>query len=492
MKRPQLSLLGAASFGSLFVAGSLATLGCSPSGNQTTLSGSGGANSSGTSQGGSTAATFSGGTANGGTQSTGATGGCTGLACQIHQCSGGGSTTISGTIYDPAGKNPLYGVVAYVPNSTPTALTQGASCTSCSDLYTGDPIAAAVSDAKGNFTIKNAPDGANIPLVIQVGKWRRQFTIPNVAMCMDTPAPVKLTLPKNGTEGDIPNMAISTGGADTMECLLTRIGLDKSEYSGGANGGGHVHIFVGSGGATTPGATDSPSTLWPTAAGLMKYDIVILSCEGNETTFGNKPQDQQALFDYAKQGGRVFASHYHYAWFNSGPFGSQNLASWTPGSQGAGSEGSIVTTDWAGMPFIRGQAMHDWLQNVNALGVNGAGPNRLPIVASRHNADVSMANTPSQRWVVIPSNTQSTQDFTFDTPFGVPAAMQCGRVAFSDMHVSGASNDPQPGSDQNVPQGCAVADLSPQEKALEFIFFDLASCVTPNNMPQMPPGNPPM
>jgi hypothetical protein len=165
---------------------------------------------------------------------------------------------VSGTVYDPAGQNPLYGVVVYIPNTTPSPFIPGASCASCSDLYSGDPVAAAVTDAAGNFTIKNAPDGAAIPLVIQVGKWRRQFTLPAVAMCADTPIPDgTLTLPKNGSEGDLPSIAISTGGADSLECLLARVGIDKAEYVPGAGGAGHVHIFRGKGGPDT-GA-------WPSA-----------------------------------------------------------------------------------------------------------------------------------------------------------------------------------------------------------------------------------
>ncbi|HEY2734648.1 MAG TPA: hypothetical protein VGI70_11720, partial [Polyangiales bacterium] len=81
--------------------------------------------------------------------------GCTGLQCQQHSCSTG-STTISGTIYDPAGKNPLYAVAVYVPNEKPAALTLGASCDKCSALYTGKPVVTSLTDATGKFVIKDA------------------------------------------------------------------------------------------------------------------------------------------------------------------------------------------------------------------------------------------------------------------------------------------------------------------------------------------------
>jgi hypothetical protein len=68
-----------------------------------------------------------------------------------------------------------------------------------------------------------------------------------------------------------------------------------------------------------------------------------------------------------------------------------------------------------------------------------------------------------------------------------------GRFVFTDMHVGGWAGGP-PGvvpdyANQNwiTPSGCADRDLTAQEKALEFILFDLSSCVTPNNAPPQPP-----
>src|SRR5580704_15034359 len=85
----------------------------------------------------------------------------------VAQCSNGVTTSVSGTVYDPAGKNPLYGIVVYIPSVTPGPLPAGAGCYSCSSLYqSGMPIAYAVTDAAGKFSLTGVPDGANIPLVV--------------------------------------------------------------------------------------------------------------------------------------------------------------------------------------------------------------------------------------------------------------------------------------------------------------------------------------
>jgi hypothetical protein len=416
---------------------------------------------------------------------------CVNLQCQQHACDGGGSTTISGKVYDPAGNNPLYNVVVYVPNAPVSPLPKGASCDSCNSLFSGSPIAVAQTDAQGRFTIKNAPDGSDIPLVVQIGKWRRQYTLPSVTRCMDNPQPDKmLRLPRNRSEGDIPSIAISTGEADTLECLLRRIGVDAAEYASGASDTGSMHIFQGSPRGnniapnTNPAAPQSPDALWNNKDSLMRFDILLLSCEGQETTRMN----QQALHQYANAGGRVFASHFHYSWFNSGPFGSENLATWNPGSNHIDDiMGDLVTTLPDGRPFPKGQALNEWLGNVGAL-QNG----KLPIEEARNNARVEASHTPSQVWIVADPSSPApgaAQYFSFNTPTTImttpdaPAAY-CGRVVYSDLHVGAASGDRK---DQAVPSGCANRPLSAQEAALEFMLFDLSSCVMEDDRPPDPP-----
>jgi hypothetical protein len=450
----------------------------------------------------------------------GSTMAASGAAAPKASCPGGGSTTISGTVYDPAMQNPLYNITVYVPQSpTLPALPSGASCNTCASLYP-EIVASAVTDATGHFTIDNAPSGTNIPLVVQTGKWRKQYTLASVASCKDNPQPDKsLRLPKNQIHGDgnLPDIAISTGEADSLECLLLRMGVDTDEYVGGGGGPGHLHIFTGSLGASTmPASPESYLSLWDSTAHMLKNDVVLLSCEGIDTA-PLTVQNQQSLVDYTAAGGRVFASHFHYAWFNTGPFAAANLAMWCPGAHGGSIPGviptcsgfslvadtlslpgNVVTTLKGGMPFPEGVALKQWLGVVGAL-TKG----QLPIWYARHDADVTAANQPpSQPWIELDKTTpapHATMYFSFDTPIGITPA--CGRVVYSDLHVSGgAVNAPEPGVppdypvsvDYIVPSGCAMHALTPQEKALEFMIFDLSSCLVPiGEVPIAPPPRPP-
>jgi hypothetical protein len=420
---------------------------------------------------------------------------CVNLQCQQVGCANGQHTTVSGTIYDPAGKNPLYNVVVYVPNAPTTAFTDHATCDTCAALYTGDPLVTASTASDGTFTLKDVPAGANIPLVIQIGKWRRQITIPTVTSCMDNPLTNKdqTRLPKNRTEGDIPKMAVSTGGSDSLECLLQRIGVDPAEYTSGT-GDERVHIFQGTGGnAESGGSPASQTGLWGSEGDLASYDIVILSCEGDEHAETKPATSLQALEAYANAGGRIFASHFHYYWFegtgSSPEF--QSTATWKPGTNSIGS-GNDTTSAAINTSFAKGLAFDQWMTLTKSLQADGT----LEIDNSRQNASVSpTANPASQAWITdttVPTMTvngqtgPTTMYFDFNTPIAAKPADQCGRVVFSDLHVGAASGDYSKGV-TTVPAGCTVADLSPQEKALEFMLFDLSSCVTPDSTPPAPP-----
>jgi hypothetical protein len=427
-------------------------------------------------------------------------------------CPIGVPTTVSGVVYDPAGANPLYGVAVYIPSGSLTPLPVGASCTACASLYTGTPIASAVTDAAGHFVIPNAPSASNVPLVVQAGKWRKTYTIPSVVRCQDNIAPMKLTLPtkhdpSDPTVGDIPNIAVMTGGADSLECVLLRMGVDPGEYTGDPNGVGRIHIFPGYGGAGVAGSTSAVASqsLWDSATDLMKYDLVLLSCEGRETVDGPTQSpttltdtDRQHLLDYANGGGHVFASHFHYTWFNTGPFATPPLATWLTGSNqiddGRSFPGDIVKTLANGSPFPEGVALQQWLGNVGALTNN-----QLPIYYTRHN--VSTVNSPpGQPWIVLDPSTpvpNTPQYFSVDAPIGGGSGPTCaGRVVYSDLHATGGpgQNIPSvvpdyPGvAGGMLPSGCANRALTPQEKALEFMVFNLSSCLVAPGSAAQPPA----
>ena len=85
--------------------------------------------------------------------------------------------------------------------------------------------------------------------------------------------------------------------------------------------------------------------------------------------------------------------------------------------------------------------------------------------------------------------TPTTQYMSFNTPIEAPAANQCGSVTFTDVHVaSGDTSHP----DIAFPMGCqATTTMTAPELALEFMFFDLSSCVTIQTGTQMLPPIPP-
>jgi hypothetical protein len=447
-------------------------------------------------------------------------------------CTPGNTTTISGTVMDPGNKNPLYNISVYVADPTsplPDLETIPVSC-GCKQLLPDKVLAiAAPTDASGHFEIPCAPSG-NVTLVVQTGKWRRRYDNVNVVPNQPNVIP-NLRLPANTSEGSLPHIAISTGASDSFECLPLRIGVSASEYVAGNATGGHIHIYTGYNGATpAQGTVNSYQGLWDTQEHLNRHDVVVLSCEGTETRadaggmtrIGAGPQ--QLLMNYANAGGRVFASHYQYAWFNTGPFatGANNLANWMPGmgtiDDTVSFPSEIDTTLVSGAAFPEGTALQKWLGLVGALTNN-----QLPVRFVRNNVK-ALLQPPSTEWIHLAASVKQApsapQYFSADTPVGATGDKVCGRVVYSALHVSGGPGQSVSGVASEadyptgaggagggtgvgaagaggragfppggmfggmaragtVPSGCAMHKLTPQEAALEFMFFDLSSCLVP-------------
>lgn len=396
---------------------------------------------------------------------------CTNLACFQVDCSGGGTTTVSGTVYAPNGTLPLYNVTVYVPNATVQPFVDELSCDMCGSTLSGAPLVTATTDTFGNFTLADVPATDNVPLVIQVGKWRRQVTLPNVPSCTNTELTADQTrLPRDRTEGDIPRIALSTGGADALECLLRKIGISDQEI--GARGGvERIHLYAGEGGTNrfeAGGDFANATELWQSLDTLSAYDVVLLSCEGSQNPDTKPAVSRDALQQYTGLGGRVFASHWHNLWIEQGPAPWPGVATWD-----FQSDLGSITAD-LDQTFQKGADLAQWLLNVGGSTALG----KIDITAAQHTVNAVDA-AQAQRWIYLDDTANgnpAVQYLSFTTPLELPEEQRCGRVVYSDIHVS-SSDASSP--DAPFPSGCQSTELSPQEKVLAFMLFDISSCVGP-------------
>ena len=459
-------------------------------------SGSGGAGGAGGSSGGGGAGGMSsagaGGVAGGGTGIAGAGASAGGGAGGTVGGAGGGGasgaggqtcpTSVSGTVFNPAGKLPLYNVIVYTPTTTLAAIPEGVGCGRCGPL-SGAPAATTVTDALGRFRLEGIPAGTNVPLVFRIGKWRRAVTVPIVTACADTPlTDANLTrLPRDRSEGNIPRIAVSTGGSDAFECFLRRVGIADSEFAtdGGA---GRVHLYAGGNGTnsfSTGGAFAAATTLWSSPSKLATYDMIGFACEGSTSEFiSQKPQTSvDNVAAYANSGGRLFLGHYHYYWLQHDTGFASAATIIGPGTnQGPTFALTVNQTS------TRGQALAQWLAAPAVAASTIAGM----VTGSGVEHSVTAVNPPTTEWLYLPSNPADTQhrravtSMTFATPVGMPAANQCGKVLFADMHIKQSSggaggDDSDPG--KPFPTGCKNNDNTASGKAMEWTFFDLAACL---------------
>jgi len=408
-----------------------------------------------------------------------------------------GATTLTGYVYDPANNLPIYNALVYAPVGTPPVPQTGVVPASCG--CTAPPAYTSTFTAvDGSFTLPNPPSGASVTIAVQLGKWQRLFP-ESITPCQTNTLASHLTLPSTRAEGNIPRFAVDTGGVDTMECILLKMGIAQTEFmdpaiaAGVPTAAGRVHFYEGdpetglgltpdpTGGQIIDNATPAEDSLIETASVMNAYDVILFPCKGGEALYdaaNGFPNALGNLLTYGTNGGRFFTTHYSYVWlFQNGAY--QNTATWEVNHNAYTQE----FTGFIDTSFATGAVLSTWLKEAPVNASTTAG--QIPVNVVRN--DFSAVGAGAQRWMYAATTGQVAPDpkdpaafplhYTFDTPVGGTA---CGRGVFSDFHVEDASNNPS--TDATFPSACngtTPGSMTPQEKLLEFMLFDLTSCVSP-------------
>jgi sugar lactone lactonase YvrE len=414
---------------------------------------------------------------------------CTNYACFQVSCLGGATTSISGTTYAPNGVDLIPNVLVYVPNGTVQPFVDGPADDTEASLVTGDPLVLTTSAANGTFTLTNVPAGTSFPLVLQAGRWRRQLTVPSLTSCVNTPvsnfnppSDVFSRFPKTQVEGDIPKMALATGGVDALECSLRKIGISDTEFTDytvnatGLSSPGRISLFEGAGnsgakaGSTVHTESQLVGSTSATIGGslLGNYNVLLLPCQG---TFGYTTADGRGnAITFAGEGGRIFATHHSDTYLDQDA-AIEGAATWLgdANSVSLGSGEATINTS-----FSSGMTLAQWLQDIGSTTTLG----QVAMTALFN--DQSGVNAPTQSWATLNSGGSPILQLSFYTPVGSPAASQFGRVMYNEYHVDSTSTN----STVTFPAECTgglakTAAFTPQEHMLEYSLFDLMNFSVP-------------
>ncbi|HET9930370.1 MAG TPA: hypothetical protein VFQ35_06780 [Polyangiaceae bacterium] len=400
------------------------------------------------------------------------------------------------------------GELPAIPSGIPA---DGMSCDRCEDQKLGPVLVGTTTDSTGRFTLEGTiPVGGEFMLVVKVGRFRRavKMTLPGSAACQTTMLPTTLPdnptrLPRTMTDGlavNIPRVAVSTGEVDAMECVLEKMGIADSEFG---NPGTQKRVHLYRGGRTAPGtgasidsSTPLDSALYGDLSRLLNYDILIADCEGSnwDQTFTQRDASGANVREYVNRGGRMFASHLSFSWLignGTGAYDAQNpiatglgtAADWDPMIDSTSATGNCVIASGRPQASPRIQNFSDWAA---AEGVITPPATSFTIKQPRSSA--TRLGPSTEEFVYRTDGTARTQQFSFNTPYAAPSAAVCGRVAYSGFHV--AASDDLSGmqfADAVFPAHCA-GTLTPQEKVLLYMLFDLGACVgTPPPPPMCTP-----
>ena len=308
----------------------------------------------------------------------------------------------------PNGTDPLYDALVYVPNnpSDPgltNPFTDGPVCLPCTSGVAGSPLVSTTTAPDGTLRLDNIPAGVNFPLVIQLGRWRRQVTVSAINACTtvnisSTPRSRERLqrrdrgrrdchhrLPDEPADDSLPGRYPAHGdrhgqrGRARVRVPEDGARLERVRQPAGdvrhhrrerqpapypALQGRHDPRSPESSAATPVETSNTATSLWgPVNPTINNYDMVVFSCQGTPVAANTA----ETVIDFVNSGGRLFATHYNYTWLNTNPAGHTNpftaTANWVAENDNFASDpgNGIINTG-----FAEGQALSQWLQFIGA------------------------------------------------------------------------------------------------------------------------------
>jgi hypothetical protein len=360
----------------------------------------------------------------------------------------GASTTLTGTVYAPNGTDPLPNIYVYAAAKV-NPFPPGNYCNKC-NAPLDDWFAHTQSSTDGTFTLDlgGVPDGSQISFVVNVGRFRKVTQLPVKACGANTAPKAATTLPGTSADGDIPKIAVSTGNQDHLDQILGVLGITEFDCYEGRK-------------TTTSMPTCTPvdtiaNLLAKTAAKTIDdYHLLFVSCAPNAyATFGTQAMATNTS-SFVTAGGRLFTTDMSYDYVAQA---FPAAITWMgPGGSPQPVGGANVGTAGTYQGNVDDASLKAWLGN---FGITS--PVSLQGFLNPWSVQASLPKTSTQIVDGTVTTTGGSSDVPLTTQFDVSS---CGRVIYSSYHTAGGTVMP--------------GNLLPQERILEYLMFEVATCVMP-------------
>lgn len=355
-----------------------------------------------------------------------------------------------------------------------------------------------------------------------------------------------------GVTSDMPQTALVVGDRESLECWVRKIGIADSEIRPRKASGNtaRFQVFRTNGSGIEDGTTCSTASnctldtsaracisgkcvysadytssnalgsknFYANTAVMNEFTAALLPCDNNViTTASTYSSWKTNISSYLRLGGRLFMNHYtgeEFLMKGPAPLSTTALVStWnaslsTPKSPSEG---------WIPIPSPPQALFASWMKN--AAGATVYGDQTMSSEDPREHAlkpgsaaTEWISGQTKNSWDATHSNRNFSLSFSFETGVsgttttvgkdskavncGVPGGT--GRVIYNGMHVSdgrmldNSNKGVHPTTASNpFPSKCSLDNLSSEEKALEYQFFQLTACSIGGAPPPDPPPPPP-